>query len=75
MTRGQFIAYRREFCDYKKIEFCRLLGITDDSLRAWERDRFKPAGINLRNLVKYLKLSHDDIKTYFEYEYVPTNNV
>ena len=72
MTRGQFIAYKREFCGYKKIEFSKLLGVGDDTLRSWERDRFKPTGINLRNLVKHLKLNDDDIKTYFEYEYVPT---
>ena len=75
MTRCQFIAFKRELCGFKKIEFCRLMGITDDTLRSWERDRFKPAGINLRNLVKFLKLSEDDIKTYFEYEYVPTYHV
>ncbi len=57
------------------MEFCNLLGVCDDTLRSWERDRFKPTGINLRNLVKYLNLSDDDINTYFEYEYVPTNNV
>jgi len=75
MTRGQFIAYKRECCGFKKMEFSKLMGVGADSLHSWEKDKFKPSGINLRNLVKNLKLTKDEIKKYFEYEYVPTNEL
>lgn len=72
MTRGQFIAYKREIWGYRKVEFSRLMNVGDDTLRAWERDKYKPTGINLRNLIKRLGLNNDEIKMYFDYEYVPT---
>jgi len=65
VTLGQFITKRREELGYKKIEFSRLVGVGDDSLRRWEKDIFKPAGINARNLIKLLKFSPEESRHYF----------
>ena len=44
LTLGQFIAKRREHFGYKKIEFSKLIGVGNDTLRRWETDKFIPAG-------------------------------
>lgn len=65
MTLGEFITFRREQLGYKKIEFAKILGVGSDSLLSWEKDRFIPAGKNMRALIKYLKFTSEEIRYYF----------
>lgn len=65
LTLGQFISFKREALGYKKVEFSKKMNVGDDTLRSWERDRFVPAGINKRNIIKNLHFSTDDVNTYF----------
>jgi len=67
LTLGEFIRKKRIELGYEKIDFSKALNITYGSLRKWETDRFIPSGINKRNLIKILNLSHDEIKLYFNY--------
>lgn len=68
LTLGQFITRRREEFGYKKMEFAKLIGVGDDTLRSWERDRFIPAGKNMLALIKVLKFTQEEIKYYFRTE-------
>ena len=65
LSLGCFIKKRREDLGYKKIEFSKLIGVGDDTLRSWERDRFVPAGKNMVSLIKTLKFSSEEIQHYF----------
>lgn len=65
LSLGQFIAYKRNYYGYKKIQFSKILGITDDTLRYWERDRFIPAGKNRTALIRLLKITKEEVKYYF----------
>lgn len=65
LSLGSFITKRREDLGYKKIEFSKLIGVGDDTLRSWERNRFVPAGKNMVALIKTLKFSPEEIKHYF----------
>lgn len=62
---GQFIIKRREELGYKKIQFSELIGVGDDSLRSWEKDKFIPAGKNMIALIKLLKFTPEEVKHYF----------
>jgi DNA-binding transcriptional regulator YiaG len=66
LSLGEFIANRRESLGYTKTKFSKLIGVGDDTLRSWERNRFVPAGINARNLVKILNFSNEEIRKYFK---------
>ncbi len=69
MTLGEFITFKREQMGFKKMQFSELLGIGDDSLRSWEKDRFKPAGQNMINLISALGLKKSEVKHYFGNEF------
>jgi len=65
LSLGKFITKRREELGFKKIEFSNLVGVGDDSLRSWERDRFKPAGKNMVALIKLLNFKKSEVMKYF----------
>lgn len=65
LSLGEFIVKKRELLGFKKIQFSKMMGVGDDTLRWWERDRFVPAGINRRNLIKILNFNDDDVIRYF----------
>lgn len=67
LTLGEFITKKREELGYGKIDFSKLIGVGDDSLRSWEKNRFIPAGINRTRLIEVLELSPKEIKEYFTY--------
>lgn len=68
LTLGEFIKVKRELLGYGKIEFSKMLGVGDDTLRSWERNRFRPAGKNKDLLIKFLQLSNDEIDKFFYYK-------
>ena len=65
LSLGKFITYKREKLGYKKVEFSKLIGVGDDTLRYWERDRFIPAGKNMIALINVLAFTKDEVKHYF----------
>lgn len=65
MSLGQFISFRRESLGYKKMEFSQLMGVGDDTLRSWERNKFIPAGKNKRRLFELLGFSAEEKEYYF----------
>jgi DNA-binding transcriptional regulator YiaG len=65
LSLGDFITKRREELGYKKIEFSKIIGVGDDSLRSWEKGRFVPAGKNMRALIDVLKFTTEEAKYYF----------
>lgn len=71
MTLGKIITHKRESLNYKKIEFSKILGIGSDTLLAWEKDKFKPAGKNLYKLIKILKFTKEEATKYCNYQYLP----
>lgn len=65
LSLGQFITYKRETLGYKKMQFCKMMDVGDDSLRSWERDRFVPTGKNMKNIVTLLKFTNKERIHYF----------
>ena len=66
LTLGQLISKKREDLGYKKMQLSRLLDVGDDTLRSWERDRFVPAGKNMRAIIDVLRFTPQECSLYFK---------
>jgi DNA-binding transcriptional regulator YiaG len=65
ITLGELISRKREKLGYGKIQFAKMIGIGDDSLRSWERNRYKPAGKHKKLVATLLEFTPSEIKEYF----------